>query len=64
MVIIIKIVGAVLFIGTLHAWFKNIKILVTAKKEYTPTDKFLNYPLLFIWLIFMTAFSLGMIFNN
>jgi hypothetical protein len=61
---IIYIVGAVLLFTTIHAWVKNIRLLVHSKKLYTPTDKLLNYPLLFLWLTFMTLFSLGMIINN
>lgn len=58
------IIGAVLLIVTINAWIKNVKMVIRKKGSFTPTDKLLNYPLLFLWLLFMTVFSIGMIVNN
>ena len=60
----VYLVGAILLVLTLRAWAKNIHLLIKRKKNLTPTDKVLNYPLLFLWLLFMTVFSVGMIVNN
>ncbi len=61
---IVKIVGLILLAFTIHAWIKNIKIKVKTFSQSSLTDKLLELPLLFIWLAFMTAMSVGMIVNN
>ena len=58
------LVGGCLLLATLHAWYKNIRQMAKGNKNYTPTDKLLNYPLLFLWLSFMTIFSVGIMVNN
>jgi hypothetical protein len=57
-------VGGILLLLTVRAWYKNIRLMMKGNRTYTPTDKLLNYPLLFLWLSFMTVFSIGIMVNN
>ena len=42
---------------------QNASVAVADKKQ-SLTEAFLNNLLLYLWLAFMLAFSIGMIFNN
>ena len=66
-VILIKITGCVLFIWTMHSIYTNVKKVKQKNEggaEQSVSEQLLNNLLLIAWLTFMTAFSLGMIFNN
>ncbi len=68
--ILAKLSGVVLLIWTLFSIYKHFN----SKKERLKTNKqtegqsvseqFLNTGLLYLWLAFMTVFSIGMIVNN
>lgn len=68
--ILIKITGVILLIWTLFSIYKHI--LVKVKTSHTATkgeaqslsEQALNGLLLYLWLAFMLAFSIGMIVNN
>ncbi len=66
--ILIKITGVVLFLLTIRSIYKHVKDKRAKRgKEKQPqsvSEQFLNGLLLYVWLAFMTAFSLGMFFNN
>ncbi|HAJ79127.1 MAG TPA: hypothetical protein DCO75_05085 [Fibrobacteres bacterium] len=63
--IIVKIVGALLFAWTVRSIVKHFKERkVSGKSEQSITEQFLNNLLLYLWLFFMTVFSIGMIVNN
>ena len=75
--IIAKIVGTVLFLFTARSIYKHFKRNKAAKreqaaaakpagsvKEQSKIENILNTVLLYAWFVFMTAFSLGMFFNN
>lgn len=60
-----KIVGAALFVWTLYSIYKHIKTKGFKKLgDQAVSEMVLNNTLLYLWLAFMTAFSLGMFFNN
>ncbi len=69
--ILAKITGVVLLIWTIFSIYKHFLL---SKKEKVKTNKqndgqsvseqFLNTGLLYLWLAFMTVFSIGMIVNN
>jgi hypothetical protein len=69
--ILAKITGVILLIWTLFSIYKHFFLI---KKGQPKTDKknegqsvseqFLNTSLLYLWLAFMTVFSIGMIVNN
>jgi hypothetical protein len=76
--IIAKITGALLLVWTGRSIYKHFSQhrrnknsaapqgnapAVDAKK-HSVTEHFLNYLLLYLWFIFLLAFSLGLIFNN
>ncbi|MDG5815640.1 hypothetical protein QA601_11155 [Chitinispirillales bacterium ANBcel5] len=66
--ILIKITGFVLFLVTLRSIYKHIqekrKAAGTKEKDQSNSEKLFNGLLLYVWFLFMSAFSLGMIFNN
>jgi hypothetical protein len=67
--ILVKIVGAVLFAVTIRSIVKHVKMQKARAAESKETkqsvsEMALNNILLYLWLAFMIAFSLGMIFNN
>ena len=67
--ILVKITGAVLFAVTIRSIVKHIKLQKSRAAEskdakQSVSEMALNNILLYLWLAFMIAFSLGMIFNN
>jgi hypothetical protein len=67
--ILVKIAGGVFLIWTLfsiYKHFKDHKINQQNKKEEVQSlsEQILNNILLYLWLLFMIAFSVGMIVNN
>jgi len=68
--ILAKITGAVLLIWTLFSTYKhfNNKKLkerpVKQSESQSVSEQFLNTGLLYLWLLFMIVFSIGMMVNN
>ncbi len=63
--ILVKTVGLVFLIWTIRSVFKHLKERKVKKQnEQAVSEQILNNLLLYLWLAFMLAFSLGMIFNN
>ena len=71
--IIAKITGAVLLILTLRSIYRHFarrkstakaKGASPAEAKSSVSEMILNNLLLYLWLIFMVAFSTGMILNN
>ena len=63
--IIVKIVGLLLLGWTIRSIFKHLKERKsTAQSEQSITEQLLNNILLYLWLTFMTVFSVGMMVNN
>jgi hypothetical protein len=63
--ILVKAVGVVLFGWTIRSIFKHLKERKqTQASEQAVSEQILNNLLLYLWLAFMIAFSLGMFFNN
>jgi hypothetical protein len=63
--ILVKVVGLVLFAGTVRSVIRHLKERKVKKQnEQAVSEQLLNNFLLYLWLAFMTVFSLGMIFNN
>ncbi|MFW5960147.1 MAG: hypothetical protein ACOCSE_03385 [Chitinivibrionales bacterium] len=65
-VVLIRTTGIGLFIWTMHSLYLNVKKIKRKKEDSQQaiSEQLLNNILLFAWLLFMTSFSLGMIFNN
>jgi len=64
-IILAKSVGLVLLAWTIRSIFKHLKERKTAgQSEQSITEQILNNLLLYLWLLFMTVFSIGMIANN
>jgi NADH:ubiquinone oxidoreductase subunit 6 (subunit J) len=64
-IILAKLVGVVLFAGTVRSIIKHVKERKAKKQDQQAvSEQMLNNFLLYVWLAFMTVFSLGMIFNN
>jgi Na+/melibiose symporter-like transporter len=64
-----KIVGALLLAWTIRSIVKHVKDKRAERRSpdhevQSLTEQILNNALLYLWLAFMLAFSLGMIFNN
>jgi Trk-type K+ transport system membrane component len=63
--ILVKAVGVILFAGTVRSVIKHLKERKQRKlDQQAVSEQMLNNFLLYVWLAFMTVFSLGMIFNN
>ncbi len=67
--ILIKITGLVLLAWTIRSIVLHVKekrkIAAEAKEEdQSVTEQVLNNVLLYLWLVFMLAFSTGMMVNN
>jgi len=63
--ILVKTVGLVFLVWTIRSVFKHVKERKVKKQnEQAVSEQILNNLLLYLWLAFMMAFSLGMIFNN
>jgi hypothetical protein len=64
-IILAKAVGVVLFAGTVRSVIRHLKERKIRKQnEQAVSEQVLNNFLLYVWLAFMTVFSLGMFFNN
>jgi hypothetical protein len=65
-VFLILFVGIIAVILTGISWYRNYELLLTRikNKDLTPSDKYLDYPIRIIWLIYITVFSIGFIVNN
>jgi len=63
--VIVKIVGLLLLGWTIRSVLKHLKERKSAvQSEQSITEQFLNNILLYLWLTFMTVFSIGMMVNN
>jgi Na+/melibiose symporter-like transporter len=63
--IIVKIVGLLLLVWTIRSIVKHLKERKTSgQSEQSITEQLLNNVLLYLWLAFMTVFSVGMMVNN
>jgi hypothetical protein len=64
--ILIYAFGIGLLVLLAGSYYKNIQILLdrVRKKDLTTSEIFINYPLTFLWLLFMTVFALGLMINN
>ena len=64
-IILAKITGVILLGFTIRSVFKHITSFKLVKNtDQSRTELLLNNALLYIWLLFMTAFSIGLIVNN
>ncbi len=62
-----KITGVVLLLLTIRSIIKHFRKESKEAKEapnQSKTERFLNGAILYLWLFFITAFSIGMIVNN
>ena len=62
-----KITGTVLLILTIRSIIKHFRKESKEAKEapnQSKTERVLNGAILYLWLFFITAFSIGMIVNN
>jgi hypothetical protein len=63
--ILAKIAGLVLLVITARSAYKHFKEKRVQKKDdQAQSEKFLNNLIYYVWIFFMTAFSIGMIANN
>jgi len=67
--ILVKLTGVVFLIWTIFSIYKHFKGKKAEQDKnkdakQSLSEQILNNILLYLWLAFMIAFSLGMIFNN
>jgi cytochrome b561 len=63
--ILVKSVGLVLLAWTIRSIVKHLKERKNSvQSEQSITEQILNNLLLYLWLLFMSVFSIGMIVNN
>ena len=64
-ILLAKVAGAILLALTIRSIVKHLKTLKIVKhSEQSFVEQSLNNILLYVWLIFMIAFSVGLIVNN
>ncbi len=68
-ILLIKITGTSLLVWTLRSIYIHVKEKRAPKsqnknEEQSISEQVLNNTLLYLWLIFMMTFSIGMIVNN
>jgi hypothetical protein len=64
-ILLVKLVGLILLGWTVRSIIKHLKERkASVQLEQSFTEQILNNILLYLWLLFMTAFSIGMIVNN
>lgn len=64
-IILAKIAGVVLLAWTVRSIWKHMQERKQSKNtEQSVSESLLNNLLLYLWLAFMTVFSLGLFFNN
>ena len=68
-ILLIKITGAALLIWTIRSIYMHVKEKRAARnqsnnEEQSISEQVLNNTLLYLWLLFMLTFSIGMIVNN
>jgi len=63
---IVVLVGLIAIVLTGFSWYRNIELLVVRvkRKDLTPSDIYLDYPIRLLWLVYITVFSVGFIVNN
>jgi hypothetical protein len=63
---IVVFVGLIAMVLTGFSWYRNIELLVVRvkRKDLTPSDIYLDYPIRLLWLVYITLFSVGFIVNN
>ena len=63
---IILTVGIVAIILTGVSWYRNLEFmkLRIKKGDLTPSDKFIDFPIRLVWLLYITLLSFGFIINN
>ena len=67
LVILIKITGIIIFLFTVRTVVLHVKKEskeAKAAQTQSKGERLLNGIIFYLWLAFITAFSLGMIFNN
>jgi len=67
--ILVRVVGLFFLGWTGYSVFKHVKTLKLQRaqhkgKEQSMSEELLNNIILYLWLAFMTVFSIGMIVNN
>jgi hypothetical protein len=63
---IILFIGLIAMVLTGFSWYRNVELLILRikRKDLTPSDIYLDYPIRLLWLIYITVFSVGFIVNN
>jgi len=67
--ILIKITGVILLLWTAKSIYSHIKLKIKTanqgnRESQSISEQILNNILLYLWLVFMVVFSIGMIVNN
>ncbi|MFH0919050.1 MAG: hypothetical protein V1913_01695 [Fibrobacterota bacterium] len=64
--LIIILVGLIAVVLTGFSWYRNVELLALRirKKDLTPSDIYLDYPIRLVWLLYVTVLSVGFIVNN
>jgi hypothetical protein len=63
---IILVVGLVAVTLTGFSWYRNVELLMVRiqRKDLTPSDIYLDYPIRLLWLVYISVLSVGFIVNN
>lgn len=63
---IVIFVGIIAMILTGFSWYRNVELLITRikRKDLSPSDIYLDYPIRLLWLVYISVFSVGFIINN
>ncbi|OGS33542.1 MAG: hypothetical protein A2293_09010 [Elusimicrobia bacterium RIFOXYB2_FULL_49_7] len=58
--------GIIAFVLTGFSWYRNYELFAHRLKnqDLSRSDLYIDYPIRVLWLIYITIFSIGFIFNN
>jgi hypothetical protein len=59
-------IGLIAIILSGFSWYRNIELFLLRirRKDMTPSDIYLDYPIRLLWLVYISVFSVGFIINN
>jgi hypothetical protein len=65
-IFLVLFVGLIAVTLTGFSWYRNVELLMVRvqRKDLTPSDIYLDYPIRLLWLVYISVLSVGFIVNN
>ncbi len=63
---VIVFIGLCALVLVSLSWVRNIRYMRShiKKRDFMPSDLYIDYPIRVLWLVYITIFSVGFIVNN